>query len=139
MINEHPQKCNICGGKVVLTDNYKVNKFVLHGSGKSYVCLRCGARVGTHPKQPDRALGILATPKMARERIACHKIFNKLWQKKPHAKKKKSKAYKELSVILGIPMQDCHFAYFDMEMLLKAHEAVSKMSYRRSHARRIKK
>lgn len=59
-----------------------------------------------------------------------HKQFQNLWQgirqwknektsKKRHIARKK--AYADLAAKLNIPVEECHFGYFDMDMLNKAY------------------
>ena len=60
MINTQPEVCNLCGGKVIYTSNARVYHGREYGSGYCYLCLACGAYVGTHKPHPKEALGLLA-------------------------------------------------------------------------------
>ena len=63
MINTHPTKCNICGGRVIYTSNSRIYGRE-YGSGYCYLCQSCGAYVGTHKPRPREAFGILADERM---------------------------------------------------------------------------
>lgn len=73
MIDLHPTRCNICGGKVIYTSNARVygRKY---GSGMCYYCTKCGAFVGTHEPHPEVAYGILSNAKMRAAKKKLHSI-----------------------------------------------------------------
>lgn len=123
MINLQPTKCNICGGKVIYTSNSMIYGKE-YGSGKMYYCTNCGAYVGTHKPRPTEALGILGNEEMRELKMKCHYIFDQQWKNISNGKKRhyaRVNAYKELAKALGIRLEECHFGYFDMEMLQKAY------------------
>lgn len=122
-MNLHPTKCNICGGKVIYTSN-SVIYGKEYGSGKCYYCTNCGAYVGTHIPRPEEAFGILANEEMRKMKKKCHNLFDKLWENECNNTRKhlaRRRAYRELAERLNIPVQECHFGYFDMDMLNKAY------------------
>lgn len=55
-INLYPEVCNLCGGKVIYTDNKNIYHGKSYGSGKCYICTNCGAYVGTHKPRPKEAI-----------------------------------------------------------------------------------
>lgn len=123
MVNLRPTECNICGGKVVYCSNDKVYG-KKYGSGYCYLCLICGAYVGTHIPNPRYAFGLLADEKMRKMKIACHSYFDKLWTDKKTNKEKRQerrKSYKWLANQMGIAMSECHFGFFNYEQLVKAY------------------
>lgn len=127
MINIHPTVCNICGGDVVFTSNSVIYGRE-YGSGKCYLCTSCGAYVGTHKPRPREALGILADSEMREMKKKCHEIFDSIWQCESTRKRKHLKRralYKQLSDLMGIPEENCHFGYFDAEQLSHAYQVVS--------------
>lgn len=127
MINLYPTKCNICNGKVILTDNNKIYG-KKYGSGKIYFCTKCKAYVGTHKPRPTEALGLLANNEMRSMKKKCHDLFDTQWKSKPTSKeryKARQRAYRELAVLLNIPLEECHFGYFDLSMLIKAYNLLS--------------
>lgn len=75
MINTQPEVCNLCGGKVIYTSNARVYHGREYGSGYCYLCLACGAYVGTHKPHPKEALGLLADERMRKGKIMCHALF----------------------------------------------------------------
>lgn len=111
-INLQPTTCNLCGGKVVYIDN-KIIYGKSYGSGYAYFCTQCGAYVGTHRPRPKIALGILANAEMRKAKNMCHDMFDSLW----HNQKEREYYYKLLASHMGIPPEECHFGYFDMEQL----------------------
>lgn len=126
MINLYPTKCNICGGKVVYTSNAAIYGRQ-YGSGYCYYCTNCGAYVGTHEPEPKKAYGILANAQMRTMKINCHAIFDNKWLGKPKARKKQKDLYRWLSVMMNIPLEECHFGYFDAEQLQKAYDILKQI------------
>jgi len=118
MIDLHPTKCNLCGGKVIYISNAKIYG-KQYGSGYCYYCSGCGAYVGTHIPRPREALGILANDEMKEWKIKCHNLFDPLWKNKT---KSRGKLYSALADQMGIPTRQCHFGYFDLVALKKAYE-----------------
>lgn len=84
MINTHPTRCNICGGRVIYGSNARV-----YGReyGSSY----------------------------------CYLLFDPLWQGKPKAHKKRNDLYNWLASEMKIPVEDCHFGYFNLDQLRRAY------------------
>lgn len=125
-VNLFPSKCNICGGSVIYISNAKIYGRE-YGSGKCYYCTACGAYVGTHKPRPKEALGILGNAEMRAMKRKCHELFDKQWKNEKTYKKRcmaRKKAYAELAVILDIPAEECHFGYFDTDMLIKAYKSM---------------
>lgn len=123
LIDLYPTKCNLCGGDVYYISNSKIYGRE-YGSGKCYYCTNCGAYVGTHKPRPKEALGILGNAKMREMKMKCHELFDRQWKKeKTQAKRQttRKKAYADLAVKLNISVDECHFGYFDMDMLNKAY------------------
>lgn len=126
MVNLQPTECNICGGTVIYTSN-RIIYGKEYGSGKCYFCTQCGAYVGTHEPRPKEAFGILGNRKMRDMKMKCHELFDKQWKNEPNSKKRhiaRQKAYQKLADLLDIPLEDCHFGYFDMDTLNKAYELI---------------
>ena len=126
MVNLYPTRCNICGGKVIYTSNANIYGRE-YGSGKCYLCLQCGAYVGTHKPYPKRALGLLADESMRKGKMMCHEIFDSKWKGKQKSHKKRNDMYLWLSKMMGIPVSECHFGYFDIEQLRQAYKIILKI------------
>lgn len=127
-MNLYPTECNICGGPVIYTSNSKIYGRE-YGSGKMYYCTQCGSYVGTHIPRPREAFGLLANEEMRDMKQKCHKLFDEKWIHEKTIKQKKKvrkQAYKELADKLEISIHNCHFGYFDMDMLNKAYEILAK-------------
>lgn len=120
MIDIHPTHCNICGGPVVFCSNSRIYGRE-YGSGYCYLCQSCGAYVGTHKPRPREAMGLLADGPMRAGKKMCHALFDPLWKGKPNAHKKRNDLYAWLAEQMGIPVEDCHFGYFDVAQLQKAY------------------
>ena len=121
MVNLHPTVCNLCGGPV----GYISNSVIYgreYGSGYCYLCQACGAFVGTHKGRPREAFGVLANARMRKGKVMCHEIFDSKWRGKPKAHKKRNDLYEWLAEKLEIPVEECHFGYFNLDMLLKAYK-----------------
>ncbi|MTI49441.1 MAG: hypothetical protein FH761_16535 [Firmicutes bacterium] len=110
-----PKKCIYCGSKVKLVSNSKIYGRE-YGNGKCYLCEGCKAYVGVHPdlKTP---LGRLANKELRELKIKAHSLFDPHWK---DGNIKRHQAYKELAEKLEIPRNECHFGWFDKDMLLKA-------------------
>ena len=92
-----------------------------YGSGKCYLCKSCGAYTGTHRPRPKEALGLLANEPMRKGKVACHDLFDAMWKGKKKAHKKRRDLYAWLADAMGIPVEDCHFGYFDINQLRYAY------------------
>ena len=121
MIDKYPTTCNLCGGKVIYTSNAQIYGKE-YGSGKCYLCTSCGAYVGTHKPRPREALGLLADARMRAGKQMCHAVFDSKWKGKPKAHKKMQDLYRWLAQRMDIPIDDCHFGYFDLTQLRKAYK-----------------
>lgn len=119
-VNVYPKVCNLCGGKVIYTSNVKVYGRE-YGSGKCYFCTECGAYVGTHKPRPKEALGLLANEAMRDLKIMCHDMFDSKWKGKEKARGKRSKLYVWLADQMNLPIEECHFGFFDEDLLKKAY------------------
>lgn len=120
MIDLYPTKCNICGGPVIYTSNARIYGKE-YGSGFCYLCRSCGAPVGTHKPRPKEALGLLADGRMRKGKKFCHSLFDPLWQGKPKANKKRTDLYRWLAGEMNLPIEECHFGYFDIHQLRRAY------------------
>ena len=120
MIDLHPTRCNICGGHVVFTSNAAIYGKE-YGSGKCYLCQSCGAYTGTHRPRPNEALGLLADDPMRKGKVMCHDLFDSMWKGKRKARKKRKDLYAWLADRMGIPVEECHFGYFDIHQLRQAY------------------
>lgn len=127
MIDLYPKKCNLCSGKVVFISNAVVYHGKEYGSGRCYLCQQCGAYTGTHKPRPREALGLLANDRMRKGKIMCHDIFDSKWRGKPKARKKRADLYKWLANELSIPVEECHFGWFDIDTLLKAYRILERI------------
>lgn len=126
MVDTHPTVCNLCGGRVILCSNARIYHGREYGSGLCYYCLKCGAYVGTHKPRPKEAMGLLADEPMRRGKKMCHDLFDPLWREKKKANHKWNSAYRWLAGEMGIPVEDCHFGYFDIHQLRQAYRILKR-------------
>lgn len=139
MIDIYPTICNICGGHVVFTSNATIYGKE-YGSGKCYLCQSCGAYTGTHRPRPREALGLLADEPMRKGKVACHELFDSMWKGKKKAQKKRKDLYSWLADAMGVPVEECHFGYFNINQLRQAYRillAVRDMEMRYDNKGRI--
>lgn len=62
---------------------------------------------------------------MREMKMKCHELFDCQWKNEKTSKKRRiarKKAYGNLAVKLNIPIKECHFGYFDMDILNKAYK-----------------
>lgn len=126
MADLFPTRCNLCGGHVIFTSNAKIYGKE-YGSGKCYLCMECGAYVGTHKPRPKEAFGILADGPMRKGKRICHDLFDSMWAEAKSPRQKRRELYEWLAGELDIALEDCHFGYFDLETLRKAYKALLSM------------
>ena len=70
-------------------------------------------------------LGILGNAEMRETKMKCHELFDHKWKNEKTSKKRhiaRKKAYADLAAKLNIPIEECYFGYFDMDMLNKVYE-----------------
>lgn len=85
----------------------------------AYQCSGCAAYVGMHPFT-HIPLGTLATPAIRKSRMECKIPFEKLYRS---GKISRGEAYSRLARKLSIKEEECHFAWFDVEMCHRARKA----------------
>lgn len=105
-----PASCR-CGGAVRLANNSEV-----YGESQGYwpfvyICHTCRAYVGLHP-HTDIPLGTLADATTRLARQSAKAAFNPLWQS---GGLPRSQAYDWLAAQLGMPVEQCHFGWFDAD------------------------
>jgi hypothetical protein len=109
--------CPYCGAQATL---HKDSSVVYHKNfGPIWACLPCGAWVGCHPGTM-KPLGRLANKQLRDAKVAAHKAFDPLWQRKMkesgwRRRSARSMGYKWLAAQLGIPKEECHIGMFNLE------------------------
>lgn len=116
-INKYPipKVCHYCGNEVVYTSNSEIYGRE-YGNGKCYLCRNCMASVGVH-NGTDIPLGILASRELSKLKKQSHDLFDVYWKSN---QKSRTQCYKQLAIKLGIDVEQCHFGWFDKDMLQKA-------------------
>lgn len=117
----------------MFTSNADIYHGKTYGSGKCYLCTQCGAYVGTHFPRPREALGLLANERMRKGKMVCHAIFDSKWKGCRKAHKRRDGMYKWLAGKLGISHDECHFGWFDIDMLIKSYIILEKIKDAEMH------
>lgn len=115
-----PEQCNCCGRLSVEIAHHKE----VYGKAYSkwpwvFRCTYCFAYVGMHPFT-NIPLGTLANAETRKARKECKEPFEKLFKS---GRFTRSEAYELLAKKLGIPKEECHFGWFDIDMCNKAKVA----------------
>jgi len=111
-----PKECLYCYSQVIYCSNALIYGRE-YGNGRCYKCTNCDAYVGVH-SGTQVPLGRLANSELRELKKECHALFDPVW--KINKNIKREQAYGRLANALGIPRNECHFGWFDKEMLLKA-------------------
>lgn len=110
-----PTACDYCGAPVIFTSNAVVYGKE-YGNGKCYKCTKCNCFVGVHDGT-EIPLGRLANKELRDLKKKCHTLFDAVW--KDNKRINREQAYGRLANVLGIPASECHFGWFDKDMLLR--------------------
>ncbi len=109
-------KCPYCGAKVLLRKASYV--YTIKNADEKYskvwVCSNypeCDAYVGCH-KGTDIPMGRLANARLRTLKKEAHKQFDPLWKSDFMSRRE---AYKWLSDMLNIPLEQCHIGMFDIK------------------------
>lgn len=113
--------CPYCEHEVVLVHNKEVYGKD-YGCGNMYYCRNCKASVGTHPGT-DIPLGRLANQRLKNLKKLAHAYFDPNWKSR---KKYRWQCYTQLAFKLDIPVEECHFGWFDEPMLMKSIDILKK-------------
>lgn len=111
-----PTTCPYCGGGVAYASNAVIYGRE-YGNGRCYICVKCDAYVGVH-NRTNIPLGRLANRELRELKKECHALFDPVWKQNKNIKREH--AYGRLANLLNIPINECHFGWFDKGMLLRA-------------------
>jgi hypothetical protein len=124
--------CPYCGSKAIFTSSTRVYRG--RDYGMIYLCPNypaCDSYVGVH-KGTNIPLGRMANKELRLWKNRAHAVFDPLWQMKlakrraEHGQYPKCRArgsgYKWLAGQLGIPVEKCHIAMFDVELCKRVVE-----------------
>lgn len=117
-----PTQCPYCNEAVRYTSNAEVYGRE-YGNGRCYKCEGCDAYVGVHTGTRI-PLGRLANKELRELKMQCHALFDPVWKLNKNIRREQ--AYGRLANILNIPKKECHFGWFDRDMLLRAMTIVDK-------------
>lgn len=119
--------CPYCDAPVTLRDSS-----IIYGGrsfGDSWICTnfpKCDSYVGCHPGT-SIPLGSVANAELRSARALAHRYFDVLWKRKVAREKvskghARRKGYAWLAEKLGIPVELCHIAMFNLNQCLKTAE-----------------
>lgn len=111
-----PTCCPYCNSKVIYTSNAEIYGKE-YGNGRCYKCTSCDAYVGVHDGT-DIPLGLLANKELRELKKQCHTLFDPVWKQNKSIKRKQ--AYQQLANALEIPIKECHFGWFNKDLLSQA-------------------
>lgn len=114
-----PTNCEHCRSPVQIAHHDQVYGRIYGNWPWLYRCEGCRAYVGMHPFT-NIPLGTLATPEIRQARKQCKSPFESLYKS---GRLTRSEAYERLAEKLGIEKEQCHFAWFNVEMCQKAEKA----------------
>ncbi|UBM12799.1 zinc-finger-containing protein [Cupriavidus metallidurans] len=123
-----PTECPHCGSAVRIGHHKEIYGKEYGKWPWVYVCTKCDSYVGMHPFTAI-PLGTLANSELRAARNVAKAPFEMLWR--PNTGKR-SAAYAALAAHLGIPVEQCHFGWFDVQMCARAHEWAKAELARRS-------
>ena len=116
-----PTICDYCDSSVVLSSNAEIYGKE-YGSGKCYRCTSCDAYVGVH-KGTVIPYGRLADKELRDLKMECHKLFDPAWINNKW--NSRQQAYGKLATLLEVPIEKCHFGFFDRDTLKYCLEIMS--------------
>lgn len=112
-----PEGCPHCGAAVEIVNNAEIYGGQPFGQWPwAYLCRGCRAYVGMHPFT-SIPLGTLANEATRRARKAAKMPFE-TWRQTRAVPR--SEAYRTLADRLHIPVEECHFAWFDVKTCERA-------------------
>lgn len=112
-----PERC-ACGRPVEIFHHLQVYGREFSDWPWMYRCEPCDASVGMHPFT-NIPLGTLANKALRETRKACKQPFELLWQT---GRMDRAAAYGGLARHLRIPVEECHFGWFDAETCQRARD-----------------
>lgn len=118
-----PTTCRLCGAECKVVNNSTIY-------GKPYgewpwavLCTGCGAYVGLHPFTAI-PLGTVALAPLREARKAAKRAFNPLWRN--GAAMTRTEAYAWLAGELGLPVNECHIGWFEIDQCNAAIAAIQR-------------
>lgn len=106
-----PTACRYCGGEVELISNSAIYGRSYGNWPYLYLCRPCKAYVGLHP-DTDLPLGTLADARTREARKVNKGAFHDLLRARNW---KRTEGYAWLAERLGIPVEQCHWGWFDAD------------------------
>lgn len=111
-----PTTHDVCGGPVGIVHHDQVYGRPYSDWPWMYRCSTCGASTGMHPFT-SIPLGTLADRALRTQRKECKQPFEVVWQS---GRMSRDEAYQALAKHLAIPLESCHFGWFDSATCNKA-------------------
>jgi hypothetical protein len=118
-----PETCIYCEAPVAYINNQAIYGKSYGYWPYAYSCTKCDSYVGVHPNTTI-PLGTLANAKTRAARKKAKEPFLTWIRNKGISR---NDAYKMLSEKMGIPHNECHFAWFTVELCEKAEQAAREL------------
>lgn len=108
------KECRYCSSEICCV-GFGQNGYPYRGNyGYVWLCLKCGARVGTH-KGTKKPLGYPGDTQTQELRKKAHSLFDPIWRNK---EMKRKEAYARMAEYLGIPEEKAHISQLELDQLL---------------------
>lgn len=115
-----PEVCRYCDAEVKVATHIEIYGIVYGRWPFTYCCSNCRAYVGMHPFT-NIPLGTLADAETRQARAKSKNLFNPIWE---NGYMTRSEAYQWIANELGIPIEECHFGWFDTKTCNKVMEVI---------------
>lgn len=115
-----PPRCPYCGSWAKLVGGDVIYPHRPDLKPKQFwQCSPCDAYVGCHAPgngygDGTRPLGTLANAELRRARNSVHRLLDTAWMVSNDRRAARRRVYADLAAHLGIPVDDCHVACFDL-------------------------
>ena len=106
-----PTHCRYCSGEVKLVNNSVIYNREYGDWPYMYLCFSCDSYVGLHP-DTDIPLGTLANAALCKDRNLSKDLFFRVSKQRGMSR---TLAYQWLAGKMGIPVDQCHFGWFEQK------------------------
>jgi len=102
--------CDYCGKPAWLANGYTVKA---RCAGVVWACFECNAWIEVHADSPKlEPMGRLANAELRAAKHEAHEAFDDIWK---FGIMTRDQAYVWLSEEMGLPLEACHMAWFDVD------------------------
>lgn len=124
-----PTECRYCRVPVVLVNNSEIYGREYGDWPYLYLCRKCNSYVGLHPKT-DLPLGTLATKELRGARSKSKEAFHAMLKELGIGR---GDGYALVSAGLDIPLERCHFGWFEIPQCEEVKHFCNKQIMKKRH------